>query len=83
MRCLNLFGMPGLLQNKEAAMTFSEMLETVEKNLELAAGEHKLLISDMIRMVCDYCNLSFHPGCLLPPLKVIPKVSLTPIICNA
>ena len=44
MRCLNLFGMPGLLQNKEAAMTFSEMLETVEKNLELAAGEHKLLI---------------------------------------
>lgn len=57
MRCLNLFGMPGLLQNKEAAMTFSEMLETVEKNLELAAGEHKLLISDVIRMVCDYCNL--------------------------
>ena len=39
-------------------MTFSEMLETVEKNLELAAGEHKLLISDVIRMVCDYCNLS-------------------------
>ena len=51
MRCLNPFGMPGLLQNKEAVMTFSEMLENVEKNLELTAGEHKLLISDMIRMV--------------------------------
>ena len=34
-------------------------------------------------LLCDYCNLSFHPGCLLPPLKVIPKVSLTLIICNA
>nr|DAE60948.1 MAG TPA: head to tail adaptor [Caudoviricetes sp.]DAJ58322.1 MAG TPA: head to tail adaptor [Bacteriophage sp.] len=71
MRCLNLFGMPGLLQNKEAAMTFSEMLETVEKNLELAAGEHKLLISDVIRMVCDYCNLSENciPDILEPVIR--------------
>ena len=23
---------------------------------------------------CDYCNLSFHPECLLPPLQVIPEV---------
>lgn len=52
-------------------MTFSEMLETIEKNLELAAGEHKLLISDMILMVCDYCNLNENciPDILEPVIR--------------
>ena len=25
-------------------------------------------------LLCDYCNLSFHPSCLSPPLDKIPKV---------
>ncbi len=52
-------------------MTFSEMLETVEKNLELAVGEHKLLISDVILMVCDYCHLNENciPDILEPVIR--------------
>ena len=39
-------------------MTFSEMMETVEENLGLIVGEHRLIISDVILMICDYCNLN-------------------------
>ena len=24
-------------------------------------------------LLCDYCNLSFHPNCLVPPLQTIPE----------
>ena len=27
-------------------------------------------------LLCDYCNLSFHPHCLVPPLQTIPEVGL-------
>lgn len=27
-------------------------------------------------LLCDYCNLSFHTSCLVPPLKSIPEVSI-------
>lgn len=30
-------------------------------------------------LLCDYCNLSFHPECLFPPLTVIPKVCIIAI----
>ena len=39
-------------------MTFSEMMETVEENLGLIVGEHRLIISDVILIICDYCNLN-------------------------
>lgn len=26
-------------------------------------------------LLCDYCNLSFHPSCFVPPLKSIPDVT--------
>ncbi len=51
-------------------MTFSEMLEAVERNLALGSGQHTVLISDMVLMVCDYCNL---------PRECIPDI-LEPII---
>lgn len=51
-------------------MTFSEMLEAVERNLALGSGQYTVLISDMILMVCDYCNL---------PRECIPDI-LEPII---
>ena len=28
----------------------------------------------LMDVLCDYCNLSFHPSCLSPPLDKIPKV---------
>lgn len=51
-------------------MTFSEMLEAVERNLALGSGQHAVLISDMVLMICDYCNL---------PRECIPDI-LEPII---
>ena len=27
-------------------------------------------------LLCDYCNLSFHTSCLVPPLKSIPEVRI-------
>lgn len=52
-------------------MIYSEMLETVEKNLKLGAGEYGLLISDVILSVCDYCNLdqSCIPDILEPVIR--------------
>lgn len=52
-------------------MTHSEMLKTVEKNLGLGAGEQTLMISDVILMVCDYCNLdqNYIPDILEPVIR--------------
>lgn len=30
-------------------------------------------------LLCDYCNLSFHPSCLVPPLLSIPEV----LVCQS
>ncbi len=41
-------------------MTISEMREAVKENLHIQgqSGEQDQVISDMILLVCDYCNLS-------------------------
>lgn len=58
-------------------MTFSEMMETVEENLGLIVGEHRLIISDVILMICDYCNLNQNciPDILEPFVRKKSKVS--------
>ena len=43
-------------------MTTSEIMGTVKNNLGLLDDKSDLLISDVILMVCDYCNL--EPDCI-------------------
>lgn len=38
-------------------MTTSEMVETIKRKLKIEDNERDLTISDVILMVCDYCNL--------------------------
>lgn len=39
-------------------MNKAEMIETIKTNLRLKTEDHDLLISDMVILVCDYCNLT-------------------------
>lgn len=52
-------------------MTYSEMLKTVEKNLGLGTEEHERMVSDVVLMVCDYCNLNREciPDILEPVIR--------------
>ncbi len=52
-------------------MTMTEMLEAVKTNLKLADDAQVLMISDMILMVCDYCNLDPNhiPQALEPVIR--------------
>ena len=43
-------------------MTTSEIMGTVKNNLGIQDDKSDLLISDVILMVCDYCNL--EPDCI-------------------
>lgn len=52
-------------------MNTTEMIQKVEENLCLIPGENRLLISDTIISVCDYCNLSQNniPDALEPAIR--------------
>lgn len=38
-------------------MDKNEMIETIKTNLRLKTADHDLMISDVIVLACDYCNI--------------------------